>query len=102
MVRIAVGVFGLLFIATLVLAVFNPKGVLQVRAQSRKLAAVESEVARMDAENKELSAEIQSLQKDPSTIEKIAREELKLVRPGEIVLVTPSDNSPSQPQPASH
>ena len=101
MVRIAVGVFGLLFIATLLLAIFNEKGVLQVHAQYKKLTAVESEVSKMDAENKQLSAEIQSLQHDPGTIEKIAREELKLVRPGEIVLVTPSENPPQPSQPPS-
>jgi cell division protein FtsB len=89
LVRIAVGVFGLLTIAVLVLAVFNDKGVLQVRAQSKKLTAIESEVNTIDAENKQLTREIQALRSDPTTIERLAREELKLVKPGEIVLVSP-------------
>jgi cell division protein FtsB len=89
LVRIALGVFGLLTIAVLVLAVFNDKGVLQVRAQSKKLTTVQDEVNTIDAENKQLTKEIQALRTDPTTIERLAREELKLVKPGEIVLVSP-------------
>ncbi|PYS07162.1 MAG: cell division protein FtsB [Acidobacteria bacterium] len=90
-VRIAFGVFGLLTVAMLLLAVFNDKGVLQVHAQSKKLAAIETEINRMDAENKQLTEEIQALRSDPNTIERLAREELKLVKPGEVVLVTPEN-----------
>jgi cell division protein FtsB len=88
-VRIAVGVFGLLTFAMLLLAVFNDKGALQVHVQSKKLSGVEAEINRIEGENKQLTEEIQALRSDPTTIEKLAREELKLVKPGEVVLVTP-------------
>ena len=90
-VRIALAVFGLLTVAMLLLAVFNDKGALQVHARSSKLTAIESDISKLDSENKQLSAEIQSLRSDPGAIEKLAREELKLVKPGEIVLVTPEN-----------
>jgi cell division protein FtsB len=90
-VRIALGVFGLLTVAVLLLAVFNDRGLIQVHAQSKKLAAIETEVSQIDAENQQLTQEIQGLRTDPSMIEKLAREELKLVKPGEVVLVTPED-----------
>jgi cell division protein FtsB len=90
-VRIALGVFGLLTVAMILLAVFNDKGALKVHAQANKLTTIEAEVERLDAENKKLNSEIQALRSDPSTIEKFAREELKLVKPGEIVLVTPEN-----------
>ena len=90
-VRIALAVFGLLTVAMLLLAVFNEKGALQVHAQARKLGAIESEISKLDTENKKLTAEIQALRSDPTTIEKLAREELKLVKPGEVVLVTPEN-----------
>jgi cell division protein FtsB len=89
LVRIALGVFGLLTIAVLVLAVFNDKGVLQVHTQSKKLTAIQGDVNSLDAENKQLTKEIQALRTDPTTIERLAREDLKLVKPGEIVLVSP-------------
>jgi cell division protein FtsB len=90
-VRIAVGVFGLLTVAMLLLAVFNDKGALQVHAQASKLATIESEIINLDTQNKQYSTDIQALRSDPATIEKYAREELKLVKPGEIVLVTPEN-----------
>jgi cell division protein FtsB len=90
-VRIAFGVFGLLTIAMLLLAVFNDKGALQVRTRSQKLSTIQNEISNIDAENKKLNAEIQALRSDPTTIEKFAREELKLVKPGDIVLVTPEN-----------
>ena len=90
-VRIAVAVFGLLTVAMLLLAVFNEKGALQVHERANKLSAIESEIINLDAENKKLSGEIQALRSDPTTIEKLAREELKLVKPGEVVLVTPEN-----------
>ena len=90
-VRIALAVFGLLTVAMLLLAVFNDKGALQVHTQATKLSAIESEISKLDSENKQLNGEVQALRNDPTTIEKFAREELKLVKPGEIVLVTPEN-----------
>ena len=90
-VRIALAVFGLLTFAMLLLAVFNEKGALQVHTQAKKLSSIETEISRLDDENKKLASEIQALRSDASAIEKLAREELKLVKPGEIVLVTPEN-----------
>mgnify|MGYP001356888855 CR=1 FL=1 len=90
-VRIALGVSGLLTVALLVLAVFNDKGLIQVHSQSTKLDALQTDVSRIDTENKQLTDEIQALRTDPGTIERLAREELKLVKPGEVVLVAPEN-----------
>jgi cell division protein FtsB len=98
--QVAVGVFALLAIATLVLAIFNDKGLIQVRAQIETLKTLEADITRIQAENKSMIEEIQALQSDPATIEKLAREELKLVKPGEVVLVTPAENNSSTPPPA--
>ncbi len=85
----ALAVFGLLTVAMLLLAVFNEKGAIEVHARADKLTTIESEINKLETDNKNLTSEIQSLRSDPNTIEKLAREELKLVKPGEIVLVTP-------------
>jgi cell division protein FtsB len=90
-VRIALGVFGLLTVAMLLLAIFNDRGALQVRAQARKLSEIEADIQKIDAENKRLGQDIQALRTDRTTIERLAREELKLVKPGEIILVTPEN-----------
>jgi len=87
--RIALGVFGLLTAAMLLLAVFNDRGALQVRAQSQKLNVLQAEIERLEQENEQLAREIHALRTDPATIERLAREQLKLVKPGEVVLVAP-------------
>ena len=90
--QIALVVFGVLAAATLLLAVFNDHGLLKVHAQSQKLSNIQTEVEKIQAENKQLSDEIHALRTDPTTIEKLAREELRLVKPGEVVLVTPAEH----------
>jgi cell division protein FtsB len=86
--RIAVGVFGLLTVGMLLLAVFDPHGALAVRKQRAKLNDVSSEVSALEQENEHLKKEIDQLRHDPATIERIAREQLGLVKPGEVVLKT--------------
>ena len=89
-VRIALGVFGLLTLAIILLALFNDKGALQVHAQAQKLDAINAENRKLESENKKTSDEIKALKSnDPATIERLAREELRLVKPGEVILVTP-------------
>lgn len=95
MVRIAVGVFGLLTVAIVLLGVFNDRGLLSVRAQQQKLESIQSEVSNISGQNDALKEEIDALRNDPATIERIAREKLKLVKPGEVVLVEPE--TPSKP-----
>lgn len=90
--QIALIVFGVLAAATLLLAVFNDHGLLAVHGQAQKLTTVQSEVSKIQSENKDLSDEIQALRNDPTTIERLAREELRLVKPGEVVLVTPPEH----------
>ena len=87
-VKVAAGVLGLLTIALLLLAVFNEKGALQVHTKAQQLETMQTDITRIETENQQLADEIKALRHDPTTIERLAREELKLVKPGEIVLVT--------------
>jgi cell division protein FtsB len=90
--RIAVGVFGLLTVGMLLLAVFDPHGALALRKQNDKRDEINSEVAALNKENEQLRQEIDQLRHDPAMIERIAREQLKLVKPGEVILVVPTEN----------
>ncbi|MEA1939093.1 MAG: septum formation initiator family protein [Candidatus Caldatribacteriota bacterium] len=49
------------------------------------IKGLESEIAELKTKNKDLSEEIESLKEDKS-VEKIAREELGLTKPGEILI----------------
>ena len=53
------------------------------RAEHSRVAA---EASSLDLENARISAEIRALHDDPDAIERAAREQLGMVRPGEIVL----------------
>ncbi len=80
-----------LLFSILVFAFFlvGEKGFLKVRQQRRDLQRLQREVAALDAENRRLQSEVTALRNDPRAVEKIAREKLGLVRPGEVVLVLP-------------
>ena len=60
-------------------------GYLDLRKVGQRLARIEEENKRLIQENKRLEEEIKALERDPFYIEKIAREELGMVKKGEIV-----------------
>ena len=75
-----------IFLLTMmVLAVQGEHGMLSMWRQQRDVAALVREIEAMEQENARLRQEIQRLQHDTPYIEKIAREELGFVRPGELV-----------------
>lgn len=65
------------------------RGFLQVRKQKAQVAALQAEVSAIAGRNEALEKEIERLAKDPAAVEKIAREDLQLVAPGDVVLVLP-------------
>ncbi len=65
------------------------RGFLQVRKQRAQVGALQAEVSAIDERNRALEKEVARLTKDPSAVEKIAREDLQLVAPGDVVLVLP-------------
>jgi cell division protein FtsB len=67
----------------------SERGLLQVRRQRLQLTIMQAQVAELDADNRKLEAEVEALKNDPMAVEKIARETLNLVKPGEIVLILP-------------
>ena len=65
-------------------------GIVESFKKRRAVARLRDEVAATRAEIASLQADIQALHKDPFRIEAIAREQLNLARPGEILfLFTP-------------
>ena len=91
MVRVGLGVFGLMTLAALVLTLVSDRGLLEVRTKAARLLEIEQQIQELEAENSSLIEEIRSLRSDPLEIERRAREELKLVRPGEVTLMAPSE-----------
>jgi cell division protein FtsB len=75
---------------TLVLAVYGGNQVLRVTHMRRDIEAMERDIVSLRARADELSRAVERLRNDPGYIEKLAREELGYVRPGETVLKFPS------------
>jgi cell division protein FtsB len=64
---------------------------MRIRRQSREL---EQSVARMKEENARLLETARRLEEDPAAIEAIARQELGLIRPGEILVILTDVKAP--------
>ena len=77
----------LLAFAGLVIYVAVGEGLLfEVWEEEKKLAILEAEVSRLEAQNDSLQNILEQLDGDMDYIEKIAREELGLIKPGEVVI----------------
>jgi cell division protein FtsB len=66
----------------------------QFLAQRGRIAELEAKATRLEQRNDALQRQIAGL-KDPAELERLARECLGMVRPGEIALVTPDVPSSS-------
>jgi cell division protein FtsB len=83
--------------------VFGTHGVLAMRRAQKEAATVKKEIDQINEENRQLRDRVKSLKNDPDAIERIARDELHLARPGEIIFETaprPGDVSTPAPQSA--
>lgn len=64
-------------------------GYFDLRARRVEIRNLESEIQRLGEENERLQQHIHRLRTDPRAIERIAREEMKLARPGEVIYTLP-------------
>lgn len=87
--------------------VFGNHGVLAMRRSQQEAREVEQQINQMNEENRQLEAKVKALKTDPQAIERIAREEMGLARPGEYIFklppkpgdgsAAPSPSDPSAP-----
>jgi len=85
--------------------VFGTHGVLAMRRAQKEAARVQQEIDRANDENHQLQDNVKALKSDPQAIERIAREEMGLARPGEYVFKIPpkpADPAGSAPSPQPH
>ena len=74
--------------------VFGTHGVLAMRESQKQAEEIRKDIKRLDDENKRMQDRVKALKSDPAAIEKIAREEMRLSREGEVIFQT-------QPKPAT-
>jgi cell division protein FtsB len=75
--------------------IFGEHGFIAMRRTAREIDEMRDEISKLDAENKTLADQVGALKSDPRMIERIAREEMGLARPGEMIFKVPADPAPS-------
>ena len=81
----------LLFLAAIILdAFFSESGILQVWTLEEEYKLLAVEISHLEGENAELEEEIEELRARPEAIERVAREQLGFVKPGEDTFLFPS------------
>ena len=83
------GLLGLLVLVMIVHDVFGTHGFLAMRRTESAIRKVKADLDVLSKENAELAQEVKDLNSDPRLIEKIARDDLGLARPGEIIIRIP-------------
>ena len=58
-------------------------GWLDLRSEREKLASMEWEVSRLQAQNDSLRLVLERMENDPDFLEKVAREQFGMIKPGE-------------------
>ena len=80
---------GLLLLALVVHDIFGAHGYLAMRRTQQEINKVKANIDQLNRENIQLEQQVKELKSDPHKIEKIARDELGLARPGEVIIKIP-------------
>lgn len=88
---------GAVLVLVLMHTLFGPYGYLSMRRSQHEIEQLREEIDRLDHENADLSGEIRALQTDPAAIEKVAREQMGLARPGEMIFRLQDDPPATKP-----
>jgi cell division protein FtsL len=70
--------------------IFGTHGVLAMHRSMQEAAAAQKQIDQLNDENRKLQDHVEQLKTDPAEIERIAREQLGLARPGEYIFKVPT------------
>lgn len=82
--------------------IFGTHGYLAMRRTRQEIVRVQADIARLNQENLELAGEIKSLKSDPHKIEAIARCELGLAKPNEVIIKIPQSGQSGSCEESQH
>ncbi|HKS22030.1 MAG TPA: septum formation initiator family protein [Thermoanaerobaculia bacterium] len=77
------------FAGVAIVSFFRNTGIGDLQAARKRVAALHADIARGEAENVRLRAEIDSVRRSTFAVERIAREDLGMSKRGEIVYMLP-------------
>jgi cell division protein FtsB len=96
--RLATGAVAVVTVWLFVHVMFGANGMVVYRKKKTEYEALQQQIGNLKKENDRYGQQIDSLQHDPKTIEKEAREQLHYARPGEVVYVSPPSGNPQRPE----
>ena len=89
----------LICIALFVHEIFGPHGFLALRQEKKETESLRQQIRQLQYENEQLDKRVKALQSDPKAIERVAREQMRLARPGEVIYTWP-EKDPKKDQAA--
>ncbi len=85
----------LAMLAVFIHDVFGERGFLAMRRSQREVQKLQQDIDKINTENQELAGQVKALKTDPKLIERMAREQMNLARPGEVIFKLPASEQSS-------
>lgn len=82
-------ILGFALFALFVHDIFGTHGFIAMRRTQKEIDDIRAQIGKINTENKSLADQVNALKTDPKAIERIAREEMGLARPGEMIFKLP-------------
>jgi cell division protein FtsB len=87
--RNALFAMALLSLILLMHEIFGRNGYITLRREKKDYTALQQQIQKVSNENQQLEQKIHALTNNPEAIEKQARDQLRLAKPGEIIYTLP-------------
>src|SRR5262245_33692283 len=105
--NLSILIMGVVGVLVFTYAIIGDNGYLELKRRERENLQLNQKIEQLRQENKAIMQEIKALKTDPKVIEKIAREQLWMVKPVEVKITTnpgserkaPKASESGQPQP---
>jgi len=94
--RHALTILGLALLLLAIHDIFGSHGLLAMRRTESQIKELRGEIDRLNQQNSDLNKQVHALRTDPKAVERIAREEMGLARPGEMIFKLPEQPQESQ------
>jgi len=92
----------LVWVALIVHEIYGEHGYLALRREKIEYDSLQQEVRRLQEENQQLEKRIEALKSDPKAIERVARDQMHMARPGERIYTLPErDKDPKSQDPVA-
>jgi cell division protein FtsB len=89
-------ILGLALFALALHDVFGTHGFIAMRRTQKEIDDIRQQIGQINDQNKALTDQVNALKTDPKSIERIAREEMGLARPGEMIFKLPDSQKPAK------